>query len=180
MAPAGFSPPHRVPCSLFFIQNLSHHLYFIKKCTNIQVHQRCLSVFLKTNTQNYKSSPPDARSKNNFYNKAIARAAALTPSMRHGVPARRHHRMQRSSAHRLWITLHARMWTNFPTRLNSLFHLSTAACIQQSVHKDLLIENIFSINKSHTSRDFPQGFSRSAWIDPGGIPSTDRFTIHNL
>ena len=180
MAPAGLSPSPRVPWPLFFIQTLSHHLYFIKKCTNTKLHQRCLSVFLKTNTQNYKSSPPDARSKNNFYNKAIARAAALTPSMRHGVPARRHHRMQLSSAHRLWITLHARMWTDFSIRLDCLFYLSTASYIQQSVHKDVLIENIFSINTSHTSRDFPQGFSRSAWIDPGGIPSTDRFTIHNL
>lgn len=180
MAPSGFSPPHCVPWLLFFIQNLSHHLYFIKKCTNIQVHQRCLLVFLKTNTQNYKSSPPDARSKNNFYNKASARAAALTPSMRHGVPARRRHRMQRPSAHRLWITLHARMWTNFPTRLDFLFHLSTAACIQQAVHKDVLIENIFSISPRHASRDFPQGLCHRAWCNPGGIPGTNRFTIHNL
>lgn len=162
MAPAGFIPPHRVPWSLFFIQNLSHHLYFIKKCTNIQVHQRCLSLFLKTNTQNYKSSPPDARSKNNFYNKAIAHATALTPSMRHGVPARRRHRMQHPSAHRLWITLHARMWTDFSPRLDCLFYLSTAACIQQAVYKDVLIENIFSTHPNHTSRDFPQVFSHSA------------------
>lgn len=180
MAAGGFSPPHRVPWPLFFIQNLSHHLYFIKKYTSIQVHQRCLSVFLKTNTQNYKSSPPEARSRNNFYNKAIACAAALTPSMQYGVPARRHHRMQRPSAHRLWITLHARMWTNFPTRLDSLFNLSTAACIQQAVHKDVLIENIFSTSSHHASRDFPQGLCHRAWCDPGGIPGTDRFTIHNL
>ena len=180
MAPAGFSPPHRVPWPLFFIQKLSHHFYFIKKCTSIQVHQRCLSVFLKTNTQNYKSPPPDARSKNNFYNKVSARAAALAPSMRHGVPARRHHRMQRPSAHRLWITLHAKMWTAFLTRLDCLFYLSTAGYIQQAVHKDVLIENIFSTSPRHASRYFPQGFSRSAWCDPGGIPGTNRFTIHNL
>lgn len=180
MAPAGFSPPHRVPWPLFFIQNLSHHLYFIKKCTNIQVHQRCLSVFLKTNTQNYKSPPPDAQPKNNFYNKSSARAAVLVPSMRHGVPVRRRHRMQRPSAHRLWITLHARMWTDFSTRLNSLFHLSTAACIHQAVYKDALIENIFSASPRHVSRNFPQDFLHSAWCDPGGIPGTDRFTIHNL
>ena len=144
------------------------------------MHQRCLSVFFKTNTQNYKSSPPDARSKNNFYNKVIARAAALTPSMRHGVPARRRHRMQRPSAHRLWITSHTKMWTAFSIRLDFLFYLSTGACIQQIVHKDVLIENIFSTSPHHDSRDFPQGFSRSAWCDPGGIHGTNRFTIHNL
>ena len=180
MAPAGFIPSHCVPWPLFFILNLSNHLYFIKKCTSIQVHQRCLSVFLKTNTQNYKSSPPDARSKNNFYNKAIARAAALTPSMRHGVPARRHHRIQRSSAHRLWITLHARMWTDFSIRLDCLFHLSTAACIQQAVHKDVLIENIFSTSPHHTSQSFPQDFFHRAWCTPGDDSGTDRFTIHNI
>ena len=144
------------------------------------MHQRCLSVFFKTNTQNYKSSPPDARSKNNFYNKVIARAAALTPSMRHGVPARRRHRMQLPSAHRLWITFHAKMWTAFSIRLDCLFYLSTAACIQQVVRKDVLIENIFSSSSRHAFRDFPQGFCHGVWCDPDAIPGTNRFTIHNL
>lgn len=180
MAPAGFRPPHRVPCSLFFIQNLSHHLYFIKKCTNIQMHQRCLSVFLKTNTQNYKSSPPAARSKNNFYNKSNARAAALIPPIRHGVPKCRRHRMQHVSEHSLWITLCSPMWTAFSYCLDCIFHLSTTTKIQQAVHNDVLIENIFSTSQHHTSQSFPQDFFHRAWCTPGDDSGTDRFTIHNI